>query len=198
MKRTIFTIGAALFFLALNTAAVVAQSKVQNNGSYSLVSHVFIGTSESARAEIRPSLEKALLVANTDFNYKGFRHQQSFLQAIGNGGNIGFQGLMKGIGSLETSGNPVFTEWSMGGFRVAEDDPNAASLQSFRFNARVPVKYAGIENEQNRSTFVKYEALKIGLSRVSLTAGKPIVVGTLPVPNTDETIFIVLELKGTP
>ena len=68
---------------------------------------------------------------------------------------------------------------------------------SFRFGARVPVVMSGPADASGKSLPIyNYEPIGIALSRVGLTDGSPTLIGTLNLPGTSGTIFLIMTVRS--
>jgi hypothetical protein len=68
---------------------------------------------------------------------------------------------------------------------------------SFRFGARVPVLTGGSSDAAGKGAPIyNYEPIGIALSRVGLMGGSPTLIGTLNLPGTSGTIFLIMTVRS--
>ena len=173
-----------------------AKSVEATANSYDVLTHIIVGSNEPASGKmIDKRIDQAMNTVKNDFDFANYSVEASHFQSLGNGGNISFQSMLRRLGSLAATDNPIFSEWHYGGFYTDKASADSVGFKSFRFQARVPVKYRGIENQSNSTTFVKYEFLKLALNNVELEVGKPRAIASLPMPENGESLFFVLEVR---
>ena len=69
-------------------------------------------------------------------------------------------------------------------------------MQTFRFGARVPIVIAKIAGDDAKGVPVtNYESVGLTLNRVSLTENSPTLIGTIALPRTTGTVFLVMNIR---
>ncbi|MEP6849589.1 MAG: hypothetical protein ABI999_12095, partial [Acidobacteriota bacterium] len=104
------------------------------------------------------------------------------------------------IGTGVDSDTPTFLEWSLGGLRTSTNDKGRMIFQAepFRFGARVPVRGTNMIGDGGKlASITNYESIGVTVNRVSLSENTPTLIGTLSLPKTAGTIFLVLTIKPT-
>jgi len=75
--------------------------------------------------------------------------------------------------------------------------PNGFQARSFRFGARVPVRVGSSKDDSGRvNPIVNYEAIGLTMHVMGLPANTPTLVGTISLPKTTGTIFLVATIKS--
>ncbi|MEJ7846887.1 MAG: hypothetical protein WKF92_02235 [Pyrinomonadaceae bacterium] len=75
--------------------------------------------------------------------------------------------------------------------------PVSFQAQSFRFGARVPVKTGQTKNSEGQVIdIINYESVGLTMNRTSLGENKPTLIGTLSLPKTSGTLFLILTIKA--
>jgi hypothetical protein len=88
---------------------------------------------------------------------------------------------------------PTFFEWTIGNFRSMQ---NGFQARSFRFGARVPVRTGTVKDAGGvASPVINYEAVGISMNVIGLPANTPTLIGTISLPKTAGTIFLVATVK---
>ncbi|MDH3493766.1 MAG: hypothetical protein OEM82_09470 [Acidobacteriota bacterium] len=184
--------------LATGTIAAATNGGVQKTtaGGYTIMTDIVVG-SPHADTGTRPvrKISPAIEAVRKDFEFASYSGGIRHFQSIGDGGSISFENMLQNLGSFAATDNPIFTEWSYGGFYVDKETPASVGFKSFRFHARIPVKYRGIQNEANSTTFVKYENIRLSLNNIVLNLGAPKVIASLPMPENGESLFFVIEVR---
>lgn len=174
------------------TAATV----LEMDSSYEIVTHIVVGSNETGpKRVLSRSVAAALTGVKSDFDYQSFVTETSYFQSVGEGGSINFQGMTQSLGSMDAAENPIFLELSYGNFRIDEAVPGSVGFKSFNFQARLPIRYKGVEKNPENVSLVKYETIKIALVNIRLEVGTPKLIATMPLPHNGETIFFVVEVR---
>lgn len=196
-KSSIFLVS---LFLVLTSGVLAAagSAAVQKSsaGGFMVITDIIVGSPKtSADRQTGSKISPAIEAVRRDFEFASYANGIRHIQMIGNGGSISFENMLRNLGSISANDNPIFTEWGYGGFFVDKESPNSVGFKSFRFQARVPVKYRGVQNEANSTTFVKYENLRLSLGNVELDLGTPSVIASMPMPENGESLFFVIEVR---
>ena len=164
---------------------------------YKVITHVVVGSNDPAAAgkPVIGKTAKAIDQVRPDFEYSDYRLVTNHFQTFGNGGSVTFESILSSIGSLKGDENPIFTDWIYGGFRINENPAGTLSLKNFRFQARVPVVFRGLELESGRPSVVKYEVLKLSLNNLEMEFNKPVAIASLLMPLNGESLFFILEVR---
>jgi hypothetical protein len=112
---------------------------------------------------------------------------------VGNSGSFEYKSVADLLGQQAEADPATILEWSVGNFRAVE---NGYLAQSFRFGARVPIKtmIAGAEPGKS-SQVINYEPIGLNFARVGVPENVPTLLGTLTLPRTSGTLFLVMTVK---
>jgi hypothetical protein len=120
---------------------------------------------------------------------------------VGNTGSFEYKSVSTSIGSGPDSETPSFLEWSVSGVRSVDNEKGQKVFQTdaFRFGARVPVRTGSSTDPATSrvSPTVNYESIGIKASQISIPENTPTVIGTLSLPKTAGTMFLILTLRST-
>lgn len=182
-----------LFAVFLGTASIAsAQSddKLRSEPNFEINLNVLIGSNDAGRADLPAGLAGVTKQLRSTFPYSSYRVASTFMGRVGNIGSFNYKSVADLLGP-QTDGDPAtFLEWSVGNIRVVE---NGYLAQSFRFGARVPVKTMITTGEPGKSTqVVNYEAIGLNFARVGVPENVPTLLGTLTLPRTNGTLFLVM------
>ena len=182
--------------ILLGVSAVVAQPDGgQLEPSYEIALHVIIGSNEpGARSDVPACLSNVSKHLKSNFSFSNYRLANTFLGRISNSGNIEYKSVANILGQENESGeSQTFLEWSMTNFRSA---PGGFQARTFRFGARVPVRTGTFKDSSGvASPVVNYEAVGLTMTVMGLPANTPTLVGTISLPKTTGTIFLVATIK---
>jgi hypothetical protein len=183
-----------LVLFTLSTA--FAQSDPgQIEPSYEVALHVVIGSNEAgSRTELPASLSAVSKHLKNNFSFSDYRLANTFLGRISNTGNIEYKSVSNILGQESDAESQTFLEWSMGNFRSM---PTGFQARSFRFGARVPVRTGSFKDESGKmNPVVNYESVGLTMSMIGLPANKPTLIGTISLPKTVGTIFLVATIRS--
>ncbi len=182
-----------LFFTALSTATAQPEGPVMEP-SFEISLHLVIGSNEAgARADLPASLSGISRQLKSNFSFSNYRLANTFLGRISNTGNIEYKSISNIFGQESDSESQTFLEWSMGSFRVM---PRGFQARSFRFGARVPVRVGSSKDDSGRiSPVINYEPVGLSMAVIGLPANTPTLIGTISLPKTTGTIFLVATIK---
>jgi hypothetical protein len=162
--------------------------------SYELTLHVVIGSNEPvAGVNLPPNLSVISKHLKGNFEFSNYRVANTFLGRISNTGNIEYKSVSNILGLPTDIESQTFLEWSMANFRVL---PNGFQARSFRFGARVPIRTGSVKDSTGIvSPTVNYESLGLAMNMIGLPANTPTLIGTISLPKTTGTIFLVATIK---
>jgi len=201
-KSTVAAI--TLSLLALFSTTVFAQAETprpQIAPSYELTLQVVVGSNDAGQGTGLPAELRAVAAQiKTSFGFTNYRLDNTFLGRVGTSGSFEYKSVSNTMGTGVDSDTPTFLEWTLGGLRTSTNDKGRMIFQAepFRFGARVPVRIATPVGDTGRiASNVAYEAVGVTVNRVSLSENTPTLIGTLSLPKTAGTIFLVLTIKPT-
>jgi hypothetical protein len=188
------------FFLALFLFASASSAAAQSNTieqlepSYEIALHVVIGSNEpTGRATLPASLSGISKHLKGNFSFSNYRLANTFLGRISNTGNIEYKSVSNILGQETDAESQTFLDWSMTNFRVV---PNGFQARSFRFGARVPVKVGNAKDSAGVvNPLINYESVGLSMNMIGFPANTPTLVGTISLPKTTGTIFLVATIR---
>ena len=193
-KRSFSFLVFPLLILFGISAAVAQPDGAQLEPSYEIALHVIIGSNEpGARADVPAGLANVSKYLKSNFSFPHYRLANTFLGRISNTGNVEYKSVSNILGQETDAESQTFLEWSMVNLRSA---PNGFQARSFRFGARVPVRTSTFKDGVGAGTsVVNYEAIGLTMSVIGLPANTPTLIGTISLPKTTGTIFLVATIK---
>jgi hypothetical protein len=203
-SKFIFQIAFSLLFCLLLFTAAHAQpaAKPQGDPSYDIFLQVIVGSNEAGeRAELPGNLSNISRQLKANFAFSNYRLVTTFIGRVGNEGNFEYKSIANVFGE-ETDGEfQTFLEYSLNNFRAMQEPRSDAAFQigTFRFGARIPVKTgAPVKDENGKAlpAMVAYEQIGIAATRLAVPENTPTLMGTLTLPKTRGTVFLVLTARA--
>jgi hypothetical protein len=184
----------SLFLIVALPAFAQQEPKPSFESSYEAVLQVVIGSDQAG--ELPQSLSPIARQLRSNFGFSGYRLANTFIGRFTSGGSLEYKSVADIFGQPATqeSDVPTFLEWSMGRIRAGQDEKGQPMFQTepFRFGARVPVRVG-----QPTAAAVNYENVGLTTLRLNLPLGRPTLVGTLSLPKSTGTMFLVLTMRPT-
>ncbi|HEX6124670.1 MAG TPA: hypothetical protein VFZ23_04790 [Pyrinomonadaceae bacterium] len=193
--RSVFSLFLLLFIFTATAFSQAYDPNQKIEPNYEVALQVVIGSNEAGqRGDLPASLSSITRQLRDNFSFSNYRLANTFLGRIANTGNIEYKSASNVLGQ-ETDASQMFLEWSLANFRSMQ---NGFQARSFRFGARVPVQTGSSRDEAGRVTpIVNYESVGLTLSMIGLQANTPTLIGTISLPKTSGTIFLVATIKPT-
>lgn len=193
-----------LLCLFLFTAAYSqAPARAPGDPSYDIFLQVVVGSNEPGdRAELPANLSNLSRQLRATFGFSNYRLATTFIGRIGNEGNFEYKSVANIFGE-ETEGEfQTFSEYSLSNFRQLAEPRSDAAFQigTFRFGAKIPVRMGSpIKDENGKAlpSVVAYEPIGITATRLAIPENTPTLMGTLLLPKTRGTVFLVLTVKAS-
>lgn len=187
--------------LVLLVAAVASTAHAQSDQdppidqSYELSLQVVIGTNDGgAGPELPSNLSGISRQLKNNFRFSNYRLIDTFFSRISNTGNVEYKNVGNMPGHQPDAESNTFLEWAMTDFRVV---PKGFRARSFRFGARVPVRTGSFRDGANvANPVVSYEAVGLTMNMLGLPADTPTLIGTISLPKTSGTIFLVATVRA--
>ena len=187
---------ASIFLLtALSVQAQSDASRPKIEPSFEAVLQVIVGSNDTAEGIALPaSLRGVSGALKTNYGFSNYRLYNTLIGRIGNNGTLEYKSVSSSVGNLADSDTPTFFEWTLGNLNAAANVKGQAAYQAtFRFGARVPVKVSTLKDDSGKTfSSVNYEPVGLTVNRLSLTEGTPTLIGSLSLPKTTGTLFLVL------
>jgi hypothetical protein len=184
----------SLLMISLALSVSAQPEATQLEPSYDVALHVVIGSNDgAARAELPGNLASIAKQLKGNFAFTNYRLANTFFGRISNTGTVEYKSVSNILGQETDADSPTFFEWSMNNFRVVQ---NGFQARGFRFGARVPVRTGTVKDATGASSpVVNYESVGLSMNMIGLPANTPTLVGTITLPKTAGTIFLVALVK---
>jgi hypothetical protein len=187
-------LGASLILLLsafIQTIAAQGQAAVSRpERSYEVSLQVLVGTNQPGTgAAVPQSLSAIVRDIKPRFAFENYRLANTYFGRLGTLGTLEYKSVTNILGQESESDSPSFLEWSIGRLDEANNPAPAGmiSAQPFRFGARVPIR-TGAPN-------VVYESIGFNVNKLNFRENTPTLVGTLNLPKTAGTLFLVVTAK---
>lgn len=190
-------------FLVLLTFAVTsfAQGDARQaiEPSYDVVLQIVVSGDDKAATQPMPqNLANIAKQLRANYSFPEYRLANTHIGRIANGGNFEYKAISNVFGRGQDSETPSFWDWSLTGLRsaAAGSGKNDLHIQGFRFGARIPIRTSSFKDEAGKSQPIfNYESIGLNSVRVTLPENTPTLIGSLSLPNTTGTVFLVLTLR---
>jgi hypothetical protein len=160
-----------------------------------------VGSSETARGELPSNLAPISRQLKQSFNFSNYRLAGTYLGRVSNTGGLDYKSQSNLFGADSDNriqSLPIFMEWSINDVRSGPTakGPLGFQARSFRFGARVPVTTQSIVDSKSLPV-TQYEAIGLTLGRFGLPENVPTLVGTLSLPGSSGTVFLVMTVRAS-
>lgn len=184
-----------LVFLAfLSNAIAQSETGQQLEPSYEITLHVVIGSNEpGTRPELPANLSAVTKRLKSNFSFSNYRLANTFLGRVSNTGNVEYKSVSNILGQETDAESQTFLEWSVGPFRSMQ---NGFQARGFRFGARIPVRTGTFKDGGAVNPVVNYESVGLSMNMIGLPVNTPTLIGTISLPKTTGTIFLVATVKA--
>jgi len=182
-----------LSLISASSTAAQANTKIQADQDYDITLQVLIGTNDAgAYMDVPQNLGNITKQIKPNFVFSRYRLAYTLLGRSSTNGEFEYKSMFNAIGEPTQGDAQSFLEWSLRGLRSSTEGLQA---QAFRFGARLPVNTSNTRDESGKtqSVFV-YEGIGLNLSRVGIMENVPTLLGSLSLPKTNGTLFLVLTL----
>jgi hypothetical protein len=161
------------------------------------VLQLVIGTDDRAAGQAVPqNLSNVVRQLRGSYSFAEYRLSNTYLGRVANGGNFEFKSLSTLFGRGAESETPSFLDWSLHALRAAPSSSGRTDIAvGFRFGARIPIKVSAREEAGKQIPIFNYESIGLNAGRVSMAENTPTLLGTLSLPGTNNTMFVVLTFK---
>jgi len=166
--------------------------------SYDVMLQIVIGGDDKASGQPMPqNLANVAKQLRATYPFADYRLVNTYVGRIAVGGNFEYKSISNVFGQSQQSDTPSFWEWTLSGLRAAQSGTSRElSLNGFRFGARIPVRTGNFKDETGKPQPVfNYESIGLNSMRVTLAESTPTLIGSLALPNTTGTVFLVLTLR---
>jgi hypothetical protein len=171
-------------------AAQVPAGVSRPEHSYEVSLQVLVGTNgPGTGAAVPQSLSGIVRDLRPRFAFENYRLANTYFGRIGTLGTLEYKSVTSILGQESESDSPSFLEWSIGRLDAANEAAPGGmiSAQPFRFGARVPIRTVAPN--------VVYESIGFNVNKLNFRENTPTLVGTLNLPKTAGTLFLVVTAK---
>ena len=162
---------------------------------YEAVLNILVGSNESIPGKSLPkSLSSVQRQLNENFGFSNYSLSSTLLGRISAPGSVEYKSISDHFGK-ESVDAPTFVEWTLQLRPAASADAPKLQLDAFRFGARVPILMRGRGPDGQNAGATAYESIGLSSQRVALPIGKPALIGTVSLPGTNGTLFLVLTIR---
>lgn len=194
----IFVAVVALFGGRVSFAQGAAKAAA-SDASYEAMLYVVLGTNESASgAELPKSISGVTRQLRENFSFNNYRVLNTYVGRIADTGSLEY----KSVASLQNAADreldsPSFLEWTLSNLRSVDSPASGDQLvmQTFRFGARVPVRFTSTAEDGRSASVVNYENVGLTVNKLGITQNSPTLIGTISLPRTTGTVFLVLAVR---
>lgn len=185
--------------IALGGLSVFSQGAPEpSDASYEATLYVVLGSDDATqRGNLPKSLDQVSRQIRDNFAFGSYRLMNTYYGRLANGGSLDY----KSVSSLQNASSeidsPSFLDWQLTNFRADAARPgrNVLSMQAFRFGARVPLVIARPTEGGKTSSVTNYESVGLNLNKMSLPENSPTLIGTISLPRTTGTVFLVMAIR---
>ncbi|HSK72916.1 MAG TPA: hypothetical protein VK892_14540 [Pyrinomonadaceae bacterium] len=199
-KSKIFLLTIFVFFIGLSGVFAQNEGGRQAEPNREIILQVLVASNTSAgKTNLPSSLANVTKKLNSIYSFADYRVAMTYLERVANSGNLEYRGIADNFMQNQKEDRPVFLEWTLGGLQILPNTNNqsVAQFQNFRFGMRVPVVTGTFKAESGQtSSVVNYESTGLTVQRFNVPENTPTVIGTIMLPRTDETVFLVLTVNS--
>jgi len=170
-----------------------AQDQPSGDKSYDIALHLVLGSNDTGapRSEVPRELDGVIRQARSAFSFANYKLLSTFAGRVGETGEFSYKSVAD-IGSKDMNAAvPTFLDWSLEDLR-AGTAARSLKARSFRFGIRLPVSTGGGEG---RPSGLSYENIGLTVQRLGLAESLPTLLGTVHLPGTSGTIFVIITIR---
>lgn len=167
------------------------------DADYEAVLYVVLGSAEAqpGATEVPKGLTNVFRSLRDSFQHKNYSLVNTYFGRVANNGNLEYKSVSNIYGVESNPDVPSFLDWRLAGLKSGTGtSSNSLRIQMFRFGARVPVRVASFDQSGKASPVLNYESVGLTLDRIGVIVGNPTLVGTITLPKTTGTMFLVLNV----
>ncbi len=173
--------------------AAFGQGEKPGEPSYQVSLQFVMGSNDGGKSELPANLAAIAKELKSDFGFTNYRIAGTLLGRVGANGNYEYKSVSNILGMESASSTPTFLEWTIAGLHgVNSEKGRSLEGSAFRFGARVPV----VASHEDGKPSVNYEPVGITAMRFGFAENTPTLIGTLSLPNTPGTVFLVLTARA--
>ena len=181
-----------LFLVPLISTYGQSDSSQPIESSYEVTLQLVVGSNETGPRDLPSGLPFLPKNVKNNFTYSNFRLVNTIFGRVSNTGNIEYKSVSNVLGKETEAESDTFLEWSMANFRAV---PNGFLARAFRFEAKIPMRTGGFRDAGTTNPIVNYQAVGISTVMLGFPANKPTLIGTITLPKTVGTLFLVATVR---
>ena len=201
-RKLIFALAGLAIMVASSVTAFAqpeSTTRVMVEPSYDVELQLLIGSNDGAKSDLPANLSTVARQLKGAMPFANYRVASTFLGRLSNGGNFEYKSLSNIFGQENEVRSQTFLDWSLVRLKNLPTVKGGQGYQAeaFRFGARVPVVTgASVKDENGKQiNVVNYESIGLNLGRVGIADSTPTLIGTLNLPGSSGTIFLVMTVK---
>ena len=199
-KSKIFLLTIFVFLVGLGSVFAQTESEKLAEPNREIILQVLVASNTPAgKTNLPSSLASVTKKLNSMYSFADYRVAMTYLERVANNGGLIYSGIADNFLQNQNRERPVFLEWALEGLRILPNAGNqtVAQFHTFRFGMRVPVITGSVKAEGGQmSPVINYERTGLNIQRFSVPENSPTVIGTIMLPRTDETVFLVLTVNS--
>ena len=188
----------SLAAIAFGGLSVMAQGAADADASYEATLYVVLGSDDATQRGTLPKvLEPVSRQIRDNFSFGSYRLMNTYYGRLANGGSLDYKSVSSLQNVASDIDSPSFLDWQLSNFKADAARPgrNVLSVQAFRFGARVPLVISRPSEGGKTSTVTNYESVGLNLNKMSLPENSPTLIGTISLPRTTGTVFLVMAIR---
>jgi hypothetical protein len=198
-SKPIFSILLLSAFVLISNLPANAQGDPrpqQPETSYDVVLQIVIGGDDKATTPLPQSLVNITKQLKANYPYSDYKLANTYVGRIGTNGNLENKSISNVFGQTQPpTDTPTFWEWSISTLR-SPSTGNNLMMNGFRFGARVPVRTGSARDGSGGvQPIFNYENIGLTSGRLNVPENTPTLIGSLALPNSTGTAFLVLTLR---
>jgi len=198
-SKLIFSILGLSIFVLASSLPIRAQGDPRPvEPSYDAVLQIVIGGDDKANMPLPQNLAAVAKQLKANYPYPEYKLANTYVGRIAVNGNLENKSISNVFGQTQQGDTPSFWEWGLGGLRASPTagGRNDLAFNMFRFGARIPVRTGNVKDASgNTQSIFNYENIGLNTGRLTVTENTPTLIGSLALPNTAGTAFLVLTLR---
>jgi hypothetical protein len=196
---SVLSLSVLIFTLSLTSFAQTSPAP-QFQPSYDVVLHVLVGSNEATPGAALPqNLSAISKQLRGEFSFSNYSLANTYLGRVSNSGALNYRSVSNILRPAAENEPPSFIEWNFGNLKTMPGDKGRMMLeaQQLRFGAKIPLRIGSTRADETgkSSPNIVYESIGLDLNRITLPESVPTLVGTLTLPNTSGTLFLVMTAK---
>jgi len=198
-KIAVSAVTLLLFFFTFSARSFAQTGTKPDIGpSYDIVLQIVTGTNDGAKSDLPQNLSMVSKQLRSNFSFSSYSLANTYLGRVADTGALNYKSVSDILRQNAPVSQPSFIEWSLGNLQTTPGASGGRILQAqqFRFGARIPINIGTAAGDSGKVVAVtNYESIGLDLNRVTLVENAPTVIGTLTLPNTAGTLFLVMTAK---